>query len=511
MPRLQVRIGPNRFETSTAYVNHSDKPTEIDTPYFAGRVLVLVKDFAGVTPDGSAPKSNNAFFDGRSRKFAILIEGKFKRRDGVAPYNGDEVEFGSDFDYLPKSFPRAPLDAGLKVAKWIDPAMHYEMGEKPFIMSPYTAAVNTLCAYPSPDALSRAVVLAMHDGAHPHADGEEQGASLVPKGSLDEKHKWSSAPPVWRFLGLRRDPKVEEFIDSHQELQPPSNTSSPSGSMSNSFASKPPRPRFNHHPSSLALGTTTGGGRGSLDIPSTIDSERSSHNASPILSNDRQRASSPSRINGSSAATSGTSSPASSLSQAKPKKKSSKFSLSTLMGALDVTGSSSKNEHHEHLLTPEQVLAAEHAAVAKRQANDASYKPNASVERELGPWRFADESVDAAEATDFVFLDPDHPKSVAQRRKYFCANGGQNRKDFTYDPDIIYTTSFFAPFCDLNTLDVKIGPVSINVANFIGSGDLMPIRYTLRSTRQAPSSDPSAPKGTQESEGFCTIEFKLVD
>ena len=86
--------------------------------------MVLVKDFAGVTPDGSAPKPHNQFFDGRSRKFAILIEGRFKRREGVEPYNGDEVEFGSDFDYLPASFPRAPLDAGLKVAQWIDPAMY---------------------------------------------------------------------------------------------------------------------------------------------------------------------------------------------------------------------------------------------------------------------------------------------------------------------------------------------------------------------------------------------------
>ncbi|GAA5828838.1 hypothetical protein JCM3766R1_003837 [Sporobolomyces carnicolor] len=512
MPRLQVKIGPNRFETSVAHVNHSDKPTEIDTPYFAGRVLVLVKDFQGVTPDGSAPKANNQFFDSRSRKFAIFIEGKFKRRDGVAPYNGDEVEFGSDFDYLPDSFPRAPLDAGLKVAKWIDPAMHYEMGEKPYIMSPYSAAVNTLCAYPAPSGLSRAVVLAVHDGNHPHQDGEEQEVSLVPTGSLDDaKRKWSSAPPIWRFLGLRGDPKVEKFIADHQELQTTSNNSSPSGSMSSAGASKPPRPQFSHRPSSLALGTAPAtGSRGSLDIPATIDSERSSHDSSPVLSNDRQRASSPSRMNGSSAATSGTSTPTSSLSQPKPKKKS-KFSLSGLMGALDVSGSSSRSESHEHLLTPEQVLQAENATIARQQANDASYQPNPNVEKELGPWRFADESVDPAEATDFVFLDPDHPKSVAQRRKHFCAAGGEYRREFTYDPDTIYTTSFFAPFCDLNTLDLKIGPVKMNIAGFIGSGDLMPIRYTLRSTRRGPSPDPSAAAGTEESEGFCTIEFKLVE
>lgn len=75
--------------------------------------------------------------------------------------------------------------------------MHYEMGEKPFIMSPYNAAVNTLCAYPAPSGLSRAVVLAMHDSA------PEEEVSLVPTGSLDDsKRKWSSAPPVWRFLGV---------------------------------------------------------------------------------------------------------------------------------------------------------------------------------------------------------------------------------------------------------------------------------------------------------------------
>jgi hypothetical protein len=51
-------------------------------------------------------------------------------------------------------------------------------------------------------------------------------------------------------------------------------------------------------------------------------------------------------------------------------------------------------------------------------------------------WRFATETVDPAEATDFVFHDPDHPRSVAQRRKHFCAAGGQYRREFTYDPDV---------------------------------------------------------------------------
>lgn len=51
----------------------------------------------------------------------------------------------------------------------------------------------------------------------------------------------------------------------------------------------------------------------------------------------------------------------------------------------------------------------------------------------------------------------------------------------------------------------------MNISSFIGSGDLMPIRYTLRSTRMAPSPDPNAKEGEMEAEGFATIEFKLVD
>jgi len=198
-------------------------------------------------------------------------------------------------------------------------------------------------------------------------------------------------------MQLRGEPKVEEFIASHQELQPPSATPSPSNTLSpsstHSFAG---RPGFQHRPSSLALGTAnqSASSRGSIDLPTTIESERSSQNNSPVLSNERQRTSSPPRIDGSR-----TSPPAPS----KPKKKS-KFSLSGLMGALDISGGSGKseNEGHEHLLTPEQVLQAEKAGVAKRQANDASYQPNPSLEQELGPWRFADESVDAAEVS---FLD----------------------------------------------------------------------------------------------------------
>lgn len=58
---------------------------------FVGRVLVRVRDYAGVAPDGHAPIAQDPYFAGRSRKFAIQIEGRFKEREGVPAYSADEV------------------------------------------------------------------------------------------------------------------------------------------------------------------------------------------------------------------------------------------------------------------------------------------------------------------------------------------------------------------------------------------------------------------------------------
>ncbi|KAL8283534.1 hypothetical protein RQP46_005637 [Phenoliferia psychrophenolica] len=311
MPKLRVSVGPDRFHQIIARVNDIGKPTEIDTPLFAGRVLVYVKDFCGVTPDGTPPVTDCSYFDGRSRKFGILIEGRFKAREGIEPYTGDEVQFGSDFDFLPPSFPRGPFKVGMKIARMVDPATSFEENPpngRPYIMSPYLGAMNTICAYPSPAALPRAVLIAHHDAAHPHEAGEARLGGFVP---------------------------IEE-LEGSKRVQ--------------------------------------------------------------------------------------------------------------------------KN-----------------------------------------PWRFLGDST-------FAFVDPEHPRSVAQRRKHFVVDSGKNRKDFVYDPEIVYTTSFFTNWYDLNSLQLKMGPVNLDISDFF---DAMPIRYALRSTRLAPK--PDVTPGPMEEETFCTIAFDLVD
>lgn len=86
---------------------------------------VKIRDFAGVTPDGSDPIRYHDYFTKRNRRFDIQIEGRFKSRPGVEPYRGDEVQFGTDFDQL-VSFPMTPFKLGMRVAKSVDPNVYYD-------------------------------------------------------------------------------------------------------------------------------------------------------------------------------------------------------------------------------------------------------------------------------------------------------------------------------------------------------------------------------------------------
>lgn len=132
----------------------------------------------------------------------------------------------------------------------------------------------------------------------------------------------------------------------------------------------------------------------------------------------------------------------------------------------------------------------------------AVHHPNQDpVQMQLGPWRFKNPTTDILEDNTFVFLNKS--VDVQKRRKHFSEGGGKHRKAFTYDPDVVYATSFFSPFMDFNTFDLSIGPVKINVAKVFGD---MPVRYTLRSTRI------DARNSTEEEEEiFVTISFELVD
>lgn len=104
-------------------------------------------------------------------------------------------------------------------------------------------------------------------------------------------------------------------------------------------------------------------------------------------------------------------------------KKPSRFSLATLKSALD--------RHQDgRLLSAGDLVTAAHL-----KRNSMPVLEN-ELERQLGPWRFNEDNVEILEDTTFIYLDPKKPHSVAERRKYFCKEGGKHRKTFTYDPDV---------------------------------------------------------------------------
>lgn len=64
----------------------------------------LLCSFASVAPDGfERVRDDDRYFAGRSRKFAIQIEGRFKQRPGVKPYTADEVRRPVALPFLPRA------------------------------------------------------------------------------------------------------------------------------------------------------------------------------------------------------------------------------------------------------------------------------------------------------------------------------------------------------------------------------------------------------------------------
>ncbi|SNX81416.1 uncharacterized protein MEPE_00121 [Melanopsichium pennsylvanicum] len=266
MPRLKVQVGPDRFHMEDCRLNDTQQPHEIETEHFVGRVLVRILD----APGAKEGEPGREYFEGRSRKFCIQIEGRFKQR-----LSGNDVLFGTDFDRF-VDFPRAPFNAGMRVAKYIDPCTFYELhpdSGRPYIMSPYIACMNTFCAWPAPSRAHDAVVVLRHTHrantpensraptpiidpeksnnnpqnalvASPHASDDENEGDVVPRESLDrsrslsekngaaahkKKKGWFGGfgggsgsakeervlKKYWRFVGFKDDPRVRALLEAH--------------------------------------------------------------------------------------------------------------------------------------------------------------------------------------------------------------------------------------------------------------------------------------------------------
>lgn len=76
--KLRVRIGASIDTLQVASVNDDSNPHYIDSPYFTGQLLVRIKNFDGITPDGKPSTGSEAYFDNKKRLFALQLTGRFK-------------------------------------------------------------------------------------------------------------------------------------------------------------------------------------------------------------------------------------------------------------------------------------------------------------------------------------------------------------------------------------------------------------------------------------------------
>ncbi|KOS14896.1 hypothetical protein Malapachy_0942 [Malassezia pachydermatis] len=472
MPHLEVKVGPDRFHMEPCRVNDMKHPHEINTDHFVGRVLVRIID----APGAKQGEPGREYFRDRTRRFCIQIEGRFKQQ-----WSGDDILFGSDFDkFVP--FPRAPFNAGMRVARMIDPCTFYEEhppSGRPYIMSPYTACMNVFCAWPAPSRLDDAVVVAHDNGVTPSlAIEHENDGGVVPvehvtapqEGRSEKKGGWLSSlrhpakddrvtAPYWRFIGFRNDERVRAYVAMHPPNKPAATPTTPA----------PVRPVPVHpvpvHPTPRA---------GVPQYMQGIDTKMmstlgSSKKADMILGHHHMdRPGTPQlpvfmasnlQVNTGQEYTIG------SPGLTHPVAPTAQPGKNDLMEAYARTG-----------MTPSPAL---------------SLSQSSSLDEWLGPWRFGDPGADMVEDNAFIFTE--ESVSVPKRRKHFANDA--NRKNFTYHPDVVYGASFFSNLFDFNTFDLNIGPVHINVNPFFRD---MPIRYTLRSK-------------TNEEIVFCTISFQLVD
>ncbi|KAF8925119.1 hypothetical protein BGZ58_001122, partial [Dissophora ornata] len=215
MVKLRVRVGGSYTDLTIINCNDELHPLEFETPEFKGRIVVRIRDFVGITSDGSEPIHNSEYFKGHNRRFSMQVEGRFKRE-----WDGEQVYFGTDFDRAVK-LPTA-FDVMFKVAQYIDPVVKTSLTEdgKPWILSPLVSSINVMTAwrpqdtnFPSPPITPR------------------HSAELLRSHTTSEHHNSS-----WGFIGKFKR-------GNRSSVASAASGSSISSNMSNDVYSQPSSPR----------------------------------------------------------------------------------------------------------------------------------------------------------------------------------------------------------------------------------------------------------------------------
>lgn len=324
----------------------------------------------------------------------------------------------------------------------------------------------------------------------------------------------------WRFVGFKDEPRVRALLEAHHaKLEskkslvhksngngggsiggPPQRTDSVTSTESGTGAGDVQHGIAANHPTLKRLGTAA---RNKLpgfhsEDPGTPELKGQNGGGgavSPLLDNGGDGFFTPPEV------TEGSSSPD---QQGSPSTSTSKPAMPPLQRiTTDIRSEAERTAKTDGLREQDFKLADELRHLRVSSSNNGSRRGSedhhasttgepweSKLDAELGPWRFEDPGTDMVEDNAFIFTN--ESLSVPKRRKYFANQ--DHRRNFTYDPDVVYGASFFTDAMDFNTFNLGLGPVSLNLQRYFKS---MPVRYTLRASEEEPV--------------FCTISFQLVD
>ncbi|TFK49131.1 DUF1769-domain-containing protein [Heliocybe sulcata] len=136
-PRLRFLAGPTLSELEPIEVN-SDKPLEIVSEAFEGKILAYIKDFT----DAEGKVLEHEYFHKPERKsvsWSIQVQGRF-----IEPQSADDILFGNTFDH-PLNLPWGS-GAALKLMKYVDPTLEHDLTSQtqPWALSPLISTMPYL-------------------------------------------------------------------------------------------------------------------------------------------------------------------------------------------------------------------------------------------------------------------------------------------------------------------------------------------------------------------------------
>jgi hypothetical protein len=91
--KLMVCVGPNSSQLQLINPNDEQNPFRVKTAEFDGFVLVRIKEFDGIIPDGCERHSGQEYFKGKRHMFSLHVQGTFSQE-----HTADDVVWAAEFE-----------------------------------------------------------------------------------------------------------------------------------------------------------------------------------------------------------------------------------------------------------------------------------------------------------------------------------------------------------------------------------------------------------------------------